>query len=57
MSSHGFVFSRIQKELQTLEQDPPPGICVWPQNDCLLELQAGNSVLFYMIQTETNNKK
>lgn len=37
--------SRMMKELEMIEKDPPPGISCWPVDDCINELEASLSYL------------
>ncbi|CAN0394586.1 unnamed protein product [Ectocarpus sp. 12 AP-2014] len=38
MAGVGLV--RLGKELKMLTDEPPPGVCAWPVNDCITHLQA-----------------
>lgn len=35
------LVSRMRKEIQMLETDPPPGISCWPKAEKITELEAG----------------
>lgn len=39
----GVGFIRLQKELKMLADEPPPGVCAWPVDDCITHLQARES--------------
>ena len=45
----GLGLARLGKELKMLTDEPPPGVCAWPVDDCITHLQAREyfSVLFY----------
>lgn len=36
----GVGLIRLQKELKMLADEPPPGVCAWPVDDCITHLQA-----------------
>ena len=46
MANNARFFSRMKRELELLERDPPHGISAWPKNDHLLELEA--SFVFFL---------
>lgn len=35
------IVSRMKKEIERLETDPPPGVMCWPKGDTVLDLEAG----------------
>lgn len=47
--AHTVMVARMQRELEILEKDPPPGISCWPKGDSITELEAGNKILFKKI--------
>lgn len=36
----GLGLARLGKELKMLTDEPPPGVCAWPVDDCITHLQA-----------------
>lgn len=36
----GVGLARLGKELKMLTDEPPPGVCAWPVEDCITHLQA-----------------
>lgn len=48
MANTRFV-SRMKREIELLERDPPHGISAWPKNDQLLELEASLDFLLYKV--------
>ena len=41
MAGVGLV--RLRKEMKMLANEPPPGVCAWPVDDCISHLQARKS--------------